>query len=300
MKTTQTSPLPSLYRRRLMRRKLMDRFFSILFLCAVLIAFIALGALLWDVLSDGVRVIFRSSFFTNYASQLRPNQAGILAPVVGSALIVAMTAAMSLPIGVGTAVYLEEFANRNKIAGLIQLNISNLAGVPSVVYGLLGLALFVQFVFSGSRNLISGALTLTLLILPIVIIASQEAIRAVPSSRRDAAFAMGATRWQVVRHIVLPEATPGIMSGVILALSRAIGESAPILIISSLVFITFVPTGLDDRFTVLPLQIYNWISQPKKEFHELAAGAIIVLLAMLLIMNSLAIWIRSRTQRRYD
>ena len=283
-----------------MRRKLMDRFFSILFLCAVLIAFIALGALLWDVLSDGVRVIFRSSFFTNYASQLRPNQAGILAPIVGSALVVTMTAAMSLPIGVGTAVYLEEFANRNKIAGLIQLNISNLAGVPSVVYGLLGLALFVQFVFSGSRNLISGALTLTLLILPIVIIASQEAIRAVPSSRRDAAFAMGATRWQVVRHIVLPEATPGIMSGVILALSRAIGESAPILIISSLVFITFVPTGLDDRFTVLPLQIYNWISQPKKEFHELAAGAIIVLLAMLLIMNSLAIWIRSRTQRRYD
>jgi phosphate transport system permease protein len=206
----------------------------------------------------------------------------------------------TVPIGVGTAIYLEEFASKNRLNRLIELNIANLAGVPSVIYGLLGLALFVQFLFNGSRNVTAGALTMTLLILPIVVIASQEAIKAVPSSYRHAAYAMGANRWQVVKAIVLPQAIPGMMSGIILALSRAIGESAPILIISSLVWVTFIPTSPDSKFTVLPLQIFTWISQPQHSFRGIAAAAIIVLLIVLLSMNGIAIWIRSKYQSRPD
>ena len=202
--------------------------------------------------------------------------------------------------GIATAIYLEEFAKKGRFIRLIELNISNLAGVPSVIYGLLGLAVFVQFLFDGSRNLISGALTLTLLILPIVIIASQEAIKAVPSSFKDAGYAMGATRWQVVKNVVLPQAIPGMMSGIILALSRAIGEAAPILMISSLVWVTFVPTTPNSKFTVLPLQIYTWVSQPQEDFRSIAAAGIIVLLVILLIMNSIAVKIRNKYQQRSE
>ena len=180
------------------------------------------------------------------------------------------------------------------------MNISNLAGVPSVIYGLLGLAIFVQLMLDGQRAIIAGSLTMTLLVLPIVIIASQEAIRAVPSGYRDAAFAMGATRWQVVKTVVIPQAMPSVMSGIILALSRAVGESAPILVISALIFLTYVPTSPLDRFTVLPLQIFSWASQPQHEFRSIASAGIIVLLIVLLSMNSIAIYIRSRTQSRSE
>ena len=193
-----------------------------------------------------------------------------------------------------------DFAKKGRFIRLVELNISNLAGVPSVIYGLLGLAVFVQFLFDGSRNLISGALTLTFLILPIVIIASQEAIKAVPSSFKDAGYAMGATRWQVVKKVVLPQAIPGMMSGIILALSRAIGEAAPILMISSLVWVTFVPTTPNSKFTVLPLQIYTWVSQPQEDFRSIAAAGIIVLLVILLIMNSIAVKIRNKYQQRSE
>jgi phosphate transport system permease protein len=220
--------------------------------------------------------------------------------MAGTVWIVGLTAIFTIPVGIGTAIYLEEFARKNRLTRLIELNISNLAGVPSVIYGLLGLAVFVQFLFNGSRNLTAGALTMTLLILPIVIIASQEAIKAVPSSYRDAAYAMGATRWQVVKTVVMPQAVPGMMSGIILALSRAVGESAPILIISSLVWVTFVPTSPDSKFTVLPLQIFTWVSQPQEDFRSIAAAGIIVLLLILLGMNAVAIWIRNKYQVRSE
>ena len=238
-------------------------------------------------------------FLTKYASR-KPLNSGILAPLAGTVWVVLLTAIFTVPVGIATAIYLEEFAKKGRFIRLIELNISNLAGVPSVIYGLLGLAVFVQFLFDGSRNLISGAFTLTLLILPIVIIASQEAIKAVPSSFKDAGYAMGATRWQVVKNVVLPQAIPGMMSGIILALSRAIGEAAPILMISSLVWVTFVPTTPNSKFTVLPLQIYTWVSQPQEDFRSIAAAGIIVLLVILLIMNSIAVKIRNKYQQRSE
>jgi phosphate transport system permease protein len=279
-------------------RVLRDRIFVVGFALAVVVGILGLAALLFDVLIDGLPFL-NINFLSSYASRKAENS-GILAPLAGTIWIVGMTALLTIPIGVGTAIYLEEFASKNRFNRLIELNISNLAGVPSVIYGLLGLAVFVQFLFNGSRNVTAGALTMTLLILPIVVIASQEAIKAVPSSYRDAAYAMGANRWQVVKAVVLPQALPGMMSGIILALSRAIGESAPILIISSLVWVTFIPTSPDSKFTVLPLQIFTWISQPQHSFRGIAAAAIIVLLIVLLSMNGIAIWIRSKYQSRPD
>ncbi len=275
-----------------------DRIFFIGFLLAILIGVAGLAALLIDVLIDGLGFL-NWKFLTNYASR-KPLESGILAPMAGTVWVVGLTAIFTIPVGIGTAIYLEEFARKNRLTRLIELNISNLAGVPSVIYGLLGLAVFVQFVFNGSRNLTAGALTMTLLILPIVIIASQEAIKAVPSSYRDAAYAMGATRWQVVKTVVMPQAVPGMMSGIILALSRAVGESAPILIISSLVWVTFVPTSPDSKFTVIPLQIFTWVSQPQEDFRSIAAAGIIVLLLILLGMNAVAIWIRNKYQMRSE
>ena len=275
-----------------------DRIFFVGFLLAILIGVAGLAALLIDVLIDGLDFL-NWKFLTNYASR-KPLESGILAPMAGTVWVVGLTAIFTVPVGIGTAIYLEEFARKNRLTRLIELNISNLAGVPSVIYGLLGLAVFVQFLFNGSRNLTAGALTMTLLILPIVIIASQEAIKAVPSSYRDAAYAMGATRWQVVKTVVMPQAVPGMMSGIILALSRAVGESAPILIISSLVWVTFVPTSPDSKFTVLPLQIFTWVSQPQEDFRSIAAAGIIVLLLILLGMNAVAIWIRNKYQVRSE
>ena len=277
-------------------RVLRDRIFVVGFALAVVVGILGLAALLFDVLIDGLPFL-NINFLSSYASRKAENS-GILAPLAGTIWIVGMTALLTIPIGVGTAIYLEEFASKNRFNRLIELNIANLAGVPSVIYGLLGLAVFVQFLFNGSRNVTAGALTMTLLILPIVVIASQEAIKAVPSSYRDAAYAMGANRWQVVKSVVLPQALPSMMSGIILALSRAIGESAPILIISSLVWVTFIPTSPDSKFTVLPLQIFTWISQPQEAFRGIAAAGIIVLLIVLLSMNGIAIWIRSKYQSR--
>ncbi|HEX6641312.1 MAG TPA: phosphate ABC transporter permease PstA, partial [Thermoanaerobaculia bacterium] len=196
-----------------------------------------------------------------------------------------------------TAIWLEEYAPRGRLRGIIQTNIANLAGVPSVIYGLLGLAVFVRGMHMG-RSVLAGAMTLTLLILPVIIIAAQEAIRAVPGSYRLGAYALGATRWQVTRHHVLPAAMPGILTGTILALSRAIGETAPLIVVGALGFVTFAPTGPMDSFTVLPNQIFNWISRPQAEFHQLAAGGIIVLLAVLLGMNAIAILLRNRYHSR--
>jgi len=211
--------------------------------------------------------------------------------------LVALTALFSLPLGVCAAIYLEEYAPKNRVTEFIQVNIANLAGVPSIVYGLLGLGLFVDALALG-RSVLAGALTMTLLILPVIIIASREAIRSVPKAYREGAFALGATKWEVTRQIVLPEAFPGILTGAIIALSRAIGEAAPMIAIAALVYVTFVPISPLDRFTVMPIQIYNWVNLPNREFQNLAAAGIILLLAVLVAMNSVAITIRYRYQKK--
>ncbi|MCX6641786.1 MAG: phosphate ABC transporter permease PstA [Candidatus Bathyarchaeota archaeon] len=262
---------------------------------AVSISLLSLVVLLLDSFMDALPYL-KWSFLTSYPSRF-PDQAGILPALFGTIWIVGLTALFSFPLGVFAAVYLEEYAPKNRLTDLIQLNIANLAGVPSIVYGLLGLGLFVEALALG-RVILAGALTMTLLILPVIIITSREAIRSVPKTYREGAFALGATRWQVTRQIVLPEAFPGILTGTILALSRAIGEAAPMIAIAALAYVRFLPTSPLDRFTVMPIQIYNWINMPRVEFRELAAAGIIVLLVVLLAMNSVAILIRNKYQKR--
>lgn len=236
----------------------------------------------------------------NFASRY-PSKAGFKAAIVGSLWLLVFTALFAIPIGVSAAVYLEEYATKNRINRFIEVNISNLAGVPSIVYGILGLAVFVRgFGIEGwglGRSVLAGALTMSLLILPVIIIAAREAIKAVPDSIRQGAYGLGATRWQTVRHHILPVALPGILTGVILAMSRAIGETAPMIMIGALSYVAFTPEHPLDDFTVLPIQIYNWVSMPQEEFHLLAACGILVLLIVLLLMNSVAIYIRHRAQR---
>lgn len=231
-------------------------------------------------------------FLSSFPSRF-PEKAGLKSALVGTLWLVSMTAAFAIPVGVLAAVYLEEYARPNRLTEFININIANLAGVPSIVYGILGLAIFVR-AFGFERSVLSGALTMSLLILPVIIIAAKEAIKAVPSSLRQAAYAVGATRWQVIRAHVLPSALPGILTGVILAVSRAIGETAPLIMIGALTYVAFVPEGPMDEFTALPIQIFNWTSRPQQEFHELASAGIVVLLCVLLMMNAVAVYIRYR------
>ena len=268
-----------------------------LFVLAVLVGIAGLLSLIAQVLWEGVPWL-SLHFLTDFPSRF-PEQAGLKAALFGTVWIMGLTALFAVPVGVGAAIYLEEYAPRNWLTRVIDVNISNLAGVPSIVYGLLGLAVFVQLLSLG-RSVLAGALTMALLVLPIVIIASREAIRAVPSTYREAAYGLGATQYQVVTGVVLPQATPGIMTGTILAMSRAIGEAAPMVAISALVFTSFTPSSPLDSFTVLPIQIFNWVGQPQAGFAGIAAAGIIVLLAVLLTMNSLAIFIRNRTQKRSE
>ena len=229
-----------------------------------------------------------------------PKRAGAQSAIFGTLWVVGLTAALCLPVGIGAAIYLEEFAdNRRWWNRMLEVNIQNLAAVPSIVYGILGLGFLVRGPIGLGPTVLAAALTLSLLVLPIVVIASREAFRAVPQSIRQGALALGATPWQAVRTQVLPAAVPGIATGSILALSRAIGEAAPLLLVGGLTFITFNPKGIDSAFTVLPIQIFNWISRPQSEFKVVAAAAIIVLLVILLLMNSVAIWLRNRYQRRW-
>ncbi|MFQ5700226.1 MAG: phosphate ABC transporter permease PstA [Acidobacteriota bacterium] len=234
-------------------------------------------------------------FLSHFPSRF-PEKAGIRSALYGTAWLIVLTAAISIPIGVCAAVYLEEYATRGRFARFLDINIANLAGVPSIVYGILGLTIFVRW-FALGRSVLAGSLTMSLLILPVVIIAAREAIKSVPTSIRQAAFALGATRWATVRDHVLPAALPGILTGLILSMSRALGETAPLIMIGALTYVAFVPSGPMDPFTALPIQIFNWASRPQKQFHELAAAGIIVLLFMLLAMNATAVFIRSRAER---
>ncbi|OGD47942.1 phosphate ABC transporter, permease protein PstA [Candidatus Bathyarchaeota archaeon RBG_16_57_9] len=276
-------------------RALMGRLVYVLALLSVAISLLSLVVILGDALADGLPYL-TWRFVTSFPSRF-PTRAGILPALIGSVWLVLLTALFSFPLGVGAAIYLEEYAPKNRVTEFIQVNIANLAGVPSIVYGLLGLGLFVDALALG-RSVLAGALTMTLLILPVIIMASREALRSVPKLYREGAFALGATRWEVTRQIVLPEALPGILTGTIISLSRAIGEAAPMIAIAALVYVTFVPLSPLDRFTVLPIQIYNWVNLPRAEFRNLAAAGIILLLAVLVAMNSVAIAIRYRHQRK--
>ncbi|MGH7480697.1 MAG: phosphate ABC transporter permease PstA [Longimicrobiales bacterium] len=280
---------------RVRRRHRWGLVFASLCLLATMVGIIALAVLLVDIVRDGGRRL-SLDFLTSYASRL-PDRAGIKPALLGSLWVLGFTALFSFPVGVATAIWLEEYAPASRLKQVIQTNIANLAGVPSIVYGILGLAVFVRW-FAFGRSVLAGALTLTLLILPVIIIAAQEAIRAVPNSIRLGAYALGATKSQTIFREVVPIAMPGILTGTILALSRAVGETAPLIMVGAAGFVSFTPSGPLDRFTVLPLQIFDWVSRPQPEFHALAAAGIIVLLVALLSLNAVAIVLRNRYEKR--
>jgi len=272
-----------------------DRALELMGLLVMLLALGALAALLWDVFADGLGRL-SWSFLTGYPSR-RAESAGILPALVGSVFVIGLTAAMAIPIGIASAIYLEEYGGPGRIARFIEINIANLAGVPSIIYGLLGLGLFVRALGLG-RSVMAGSATLALLVLPVVILSTREALRAVPKSLREGSYALGATKWQTIWYQVLPVALPGILTGLILAVSRAIGETAPLITIGALTYVPFLPDGLLSPFTVLPIQVFNWVSRPQEAFLENAAAGILVLLVLLLALNALAVWLRDRYQKQ--
>jgi phosphate transport system permease protein len=275
------------------RAKLREQAFVAACIGAVLLPALMLFALLLRLLIDGLpRMSW--DFFTSYPSR-KAELAGILPSAVGTLYLMALTAAIALPLGVGAAIYLEEYGKKSRLAMLIEVNIANLAGVPSVIYGLLGLGLFVRTLGMG-RSLLAGASTLALLVLPVVVVASREALRTVPMATREACLALGATRWQTIRQVVLPQALPGVLTGCILSISRAMGETAPLVLVGALSYVTFLPDGVDAPFSALPIQIFNWVSRPQPAFLVNAAAAIVVLLVMMLVLNGIAIVVRDRMQ----
>jgi phosphate transport system permease protein len=278
------------------RRRVKGLLFRAFLILSLLVGFVTLGALLVDVVRDGAGQL-DGAFLTDPPSS-DPEFAGARPAIIATFYLMGLLILLAIPIGVGTAIYLEEYANRERWYNrVLEVNIQNLAAVPSIVYGILGLAFLVRGIGLG-RVVLAGAMILTLLVLPTVIIASREAIRAVPGSIRQGGLALGATKWQVIWRQVLPAAAPGMATGSILALSRAIGETAPLILIGAVTFITFDPTLLGP-FTALPIQIYQWVALPQEEFKLLAAAGIIVLLAILLLMNAFAIWLRNRYQKRW-
>lgn len=278
----------------LARRQLRARLFHWLIAGLTWSAVAILAVMLVHILIAGVGWV-DWQFLTSFPSRMA-EKAGIKAALAGSIWVISLTAVISIPVGVASAVWLEEYAGDGWLSRFVSINIQNLAGVPSIVYGMLGATVFVRWLHLG-QSVLAGALTLSLLVLPVIIIAAREAVRAVPPSLRQAAYGLGATRWQTVAGHVLPAATPGILTGVILALSRAIGETAPLIMMGALAYVAFTPSSPIDEFTTLPIVIYNWSDRPQAEFHELAAAGIVVLLAALLFMNAIAVVIRHRSQK---
>jgi len=289
------------------KAKRQDLRFAILGFVVLTVAMITLLALVLDFMIDGVPRI-STDFLLNYPSR-RPEQAGILSAWVGTTLVMMTTAGLAVPIGVAAGIYLEEYAPKNWLTDIIEINVTNLAGVPSIIYGLLALGLFVQTLHLGQTILVAG-MTLALLILPIIIVATRESLRSIPLEIREAAYGLGADKWQVVSTYLLPAARPGILTGAIVGMSRAIGETAPIITIGALTFIAFLPPApvqetfpfinfewLNSPFTVMPIQMFNWISRPQAGFHIAAAATGVILLAMTLLMNGLAIYIRYQIRR---
>lgn len=286
----------ALVMKRMSKRLAYNKIWRVLFFLATSFALITLAVLLYRIMTQGVGYL-NWDFLTNFASRF-PAKAGIKAALIGSLWLMAIVAPVSFILGVGTAIYLEEYAKKNKLNDFIRMNISNLAGVPSIVFGLLGLTIFVR-TFGFGKSVLAAGLTMSLLILPVIIVAAQESIRAVPNDQREASYGMGATKWQTIVRVVLPAAIPGILTGSILALSRAIGETAPLVVIGIPVILQFLPSGIMSEFTALPMQIYDWAKRPQEEFQYVAAAGIIVLMAVLIFMNSIAVFIRNKFQKRY-
>lgn len=286
--------VPPQFEPALARRKLTGTLFYGACLAAIGVLLLALLMLLYDVLTRGLPWL-DWDFVTGVPSR-RPANAGVLPALIGSIQIAFMVALFTFPTGVAAAIYLSEYASDSRVTRILRTNIANLAGVPSIIYGIFGLALFVRIAGFGF-TVLSGALTLTLLILPVVIIASFEALKAVPEAQREGAYALGASRWQMVRGSLLPAAAPGIMTGLILAMARAIGEAAPLLLVGASVFVTFIPNPIEGSYTVLPVQVYQWAGRPQADFQGIAAAAIIVILLLVLFLNLLAIFVRVRLSR---
>jgi phosphate transport system permease protein len=289
-------PADTRFKLNLANRYKLDKAFAIATWLATMVGLVVLAILLIDILIDGLpRLSWQ--FISSFSSRRAAN-AGVLAPLAGSICLLILVALISFPLGVGAGIYLEEYATDNLLTRSIEINIANLAAVPSIIYGLLGLAVFVRLMapITGGRSILAGALTLSLLILPIIIVATREALRAIPGTLRQAGYALGATRWQVIREHIFPLALPGILTGTILALSRAIGETAPLIVVGALAYISFTPNGLQSPFTALPIQIFDWVSRPQTAFHNNAAAGIIVLMVLLLLMNATAIYLRNKFQ----
>lgn len=284
------------YNKRIKKRVLLNKVFKYIFFLCTMTGLVFLALLLIRVLSQGIGYL-NLEFIKNFPAPY-PDEAGMFAGIIGTIFLMFITGPVSVIIGVSTALYLEEYAPNNKLTKFIQTNVQNLAGVPSIVFGLLGLTFFV-YLFDFGYTLIAGGLTMSLLILPIIVVASQEAIRSVPNELREASVAMGATKWQTIWRIVLPSSIPGMLTGSILALSRAIGETAPLIIVGAATAIYSIPGSLLSKYTVMPIQIYNWTSRPQEEWQYIAGAGIIVLLIVLLFMNAIAVWIRNRFKNNY-
>ena len=277
----------------------LDRGFTVLVSVAAFVGIAVLAVLLVDVTRDGSSML-SLEFLTSFPSQVFPENGGIYPALIGSLWLLGLTGAISVPLGLGAAVYLEEYGRDTRINRMIEVNISNLAGVPSVIYGLLGLGIFVELLapVTGGGSVLTGAMTLSLLILPVIIVATREALKAIPNSIREGGYALGATQWEVIWSHLLPRAMPGAITGIILALSRAVGEAAPILVVGVSLYQTYVTTGPFDGYMALPTQIYDWISRPQVVFQNSAAAGIVVAMVVLLVANSFAIWLRNRYQQR--
>jgi len=287
--------------------RVIDKYFEKAARAATFVGLIVLAILILDVLVDGLARV-SIQFLTSYPSRFA-ERAGILSAMVGTIWLMILTLFIAVPLGVAAAIYLEEYGKQNRLTQIIEINIANLAGVPSIIYGLLGLGMFVRGLHLG-RSVLAGALTLAVLVLPIVVMATREALRSVPSSIREASYALGASKWDTIRHQVIPACLPGILTGSILAMSRAIGETAPLITLGALTYVAFLPTpplgltfpfislqGLFDPFTVLPIQIYNWVSRPQPGFWTAAAAGIVVLLFITFAINGLAVYLRNKYQK---
>ena len=278
------------------RRHGFDRVFTALVFAATVIGLVVLVVILVDVAIDGVPLL-SWQFLTGFPSTIFPETSGIYPALIGSLWLVGLTALISVPLGIGAAVHLEEYATDSWLNRIVEINISNLAGVPSIIYGLLALGVFVNLLRLGP-SVLAGALALSLLILPVIIVSTREALRAIPRAVREGGYALGATKWEVIWGHLLPMALPGALTGTILALSRAIGETAPLIVVGAVAFVNFTPQDPLDRYSAMPILIYGWVSEAEAEFKLLAAAGIIVLMVVLLLTNSVAIWLRNKYQRR--
>ncbi len=279
------------------KNRIKDQLFKFWGIACTLFGLVLLTVFIGDILIDGLARI-DWSFIMNLPSR-KPEKAGIYTALMGSIWILLLTTIISFPVGVAAGIYLEEYSKKNWLSGVLEINISNLAGVPSIIYGLLGLEVFVRIMGLGA-SVLAGSLTLSLLILPIIIVATREAIKAVPNSIKDASYALGASKWQTIWNQILPASGGGILTGVILALSRAVGETAPLIVVGALAYVPFAPQNPMDEFSVLPIQIFNWISRPQHGFIENAAAAIIILLAITFIMNGIAVYFRNKWQKKWS